>query len=183
MKRALPALLAAALLAACGSDDGDDGERAETVPATGDLAVFESPRIGFTFEYPDDLVAEKRPDERVLARVGVERGSRLNAIKVRQTSARELVPERYLDQFQRDFERSVGAVEKREERIGELDVGVLEFGDTIKRAGETVSFTSSSYFFTGGGRTWQLECIADDEHRQAIDAACRIALGSVDFTG
>jgi hypothetical protein len=183
VKRALPALLAAALLAACGSDDGDDGERAETVPAAGDLAVFQSPRIGFTFEYPDDLVAEKRPRERVLARVGVARGSRLNAIKVRQTSARELGPERYLDEFQRDFERSVGAVEKREERIGELDMGVLEFSDSIQRDGEAVSFTSSSYFFTGAGRTWQVECIADAQHRQKIDAACRIALGSVDFTG
>lgn len=183
MKRALPVLLSAALLAACGSDDGDDGERAETVPGAGDLAVFESPRIGFTFEYPDGLVAEKRPRERVLARVGVERGSRLNAIKVRQTSARELGPERYLDEFQRDFERSVASVEKREERIGELDMGVLEFGDTIERGGETVSFTSSSYFFTGAGRTWQIECIADAQHRQEIDAACQIALGSVDFTG
>jgi hypothetical protein len=185
VKRALPVLLAGALLAACGSDDDDgegDGEWAETAPAAGELARFESPRIGFTFEYPAEFAAERRPREQVLARVGIERGSRLNAIKVRQTAARELGPERYLDEFQRDFERTVGAVEKREERIGELDMGVLEFEDTVDRGGQTVEFTSSSYFFTGAGRTWQVECIADVEHQAAIDAACRTALGSVDFT-
>ena len=185
MKRALPVLLAAALLAACGSDDDDgnrNGERAETAPAASELARFESPRIGFTFEYPAEFAAEKRPRERVLARVGIERGSRLNAIKVRRTAARELGPERYLDEFQRDFERTVGAVEKREERIGQLDMGVLEFEDTVERGGQIVEFTSSSYFFTGAGRTWQLECIADTAHRAEIDAACRIALESLDFT-
>lgn len=183
MKRALPALLAAALVAACGGDDDDrDGERAETAPAGGELARFESPRIGFTFEYPADFAAERRPRERVLARVGIERGSRLNAIKVRQTAPRELGPERYLDEFQRDFERTVGSVEKREERIGDLDMGVLEFEDTVARKGQTVEFTSSSYFFRGAGRTWQVECIADAAHRAEIEAACRIALESVDFT-
>ena len=184
MKRALPVLLAAALLAACGSDHDDgngDDERGETAPVAGELARFESPRIGFTFEYPADFAAERRPRERVLARVGIERGSRLNAIKVRQTAARELGPERYLDEFQRDFERTVGAVEKREERIGDLEMGVLVFEDTVERGGRSVEFTSSSYFFTGAGRTWQVECIADTTHSEEIDAACRIALESVQF--
>ena len=48
-------------------------------------------------------------------------------------------------------------VETREERIGDLDMGVLEV--------EARDFTSSSYFFTGDGQTWQVECIADAEHR------------------
>ena len=174
-------MLVAALAAGCGSDDGDD-ERAATTPSARDLARFESPRVGFTFEYPKDLVAEKRPREQVLARLAVERGSRLNAIKIRRTARRELRPERYLDEFRRDFERTVGTVEKREERIGALEAGVLEFEDTVEHGGEMVEFKSSSYFFGGAGQTWQLECIADPEHRSAIERACRTALESVDFS-
>jgi hypothetical protein len=184
VKRVLWLGLAVAIAAGCGGDDGDDkdgGDRAETPSAGSDLARFESPRIAFTFEYPEDFIAEKRPRERVLARVGIERGSRLNAIKVRRTANSELEPDRYLDEFQRDFERTVGAVEKRRERVGDLDTGVLEFEDSVKRGGETVGFKSSSYFFKGGGQTWQLECIADDEHRDEIDGACRTALESVNF--
>ena len=182
--RVLPLVLAATFLAACGSDDDDGkgaGEPAETSPTGVEVALFESPRIPFTFEYPADFAAERRPRERVLARVGVDRGSRLNAIKVRRTSARVLSPRRYAD-LERDLERTVGSVERRSERIGARDVGVLEFSDAVEQAGKTVRFRSSSYFFTGAGRTWQIECIADAAHRAAIDAACRIALGSVDFT-
>jgi len=179
--RAFSLFLVALLAAGCGSDDrGEDGGAEPATPAAG-LARFESPRIGFTFDYPEDLTAEKRPRERVLARVGVERGSHLNAIKVRRTARRELEPERYLDEFERDFERTVGTVEKREERIGALDTGVLEFEDAVQRGGEMVEFTSSSYFFKGAGRTWQIECIADAEHRAQIEAACRTALESVQF--
>ena len=86
-----------------------------------------------------------------------------------------------MDEFQRDFERTVGKVDKREERIGNLDTGVLEFDDSVKRGGETVEFKSASYFFKGGGQTWQVECIADTGHRQQIEDACRTALESVDF--
>ena len=184
MKRGFSLVLAAVIAAGCGSDDGDEGDegdRGKHAPPAGDLARFESRRIAFTFEYPKDFTAEKRPRENVLARVAVRRGSRLNAIKVRRTARRELRPERYLDEFQRDFERTVGAVEKREERIGDLDAGVLEFEDSVEQGGEKVDFRSSSYFFTGGGQTWQLECIADAKHRAAIEAACKTALETVDF--
>jgi hypothetical protein len=58
---------------------------------------------------------------------------------------------------------------------------VLEFDDAIESGGEMVEFTSSSYFFKGAGRTWQIECIADAEHRAQIEAACRTALESVQF--
>jgi hypothetical protein len=180
MKTVLSLGLAAVIAAGCGGDDSDEGERTDAQP-NGDLVRFESPRIGFTFEYPKDFVAEKRPSEGVLARVGVKRGSPLNAIKVRRTARRELGPERYLDEFRRDFERTVGKVDKRKERIGELDTGVLEFEDSVKRRGEVVELRSSSYFFAGAGNTWQIECFSDSEHRQQIDDACRIALQSVDF--
>ena len=66
------------------------------------------------------------------------------------------------------------SVDTREDQVGDLDVGVLEV------AGK--DFNSSSYFFTGAGRTWQLECLSDDEQRAKIDAACRVALGSIDFS-
>ena len=170
MKRGLWLAFAVLLLQGCGSDDDPVETRHEVVEQH---RTFASPRIPFTFDYPKDLVAEKKPREDVLAEVAVERGSRLNAIKVRRTARRELEPGRYLEEFRRDFERSVGAVEKRRERIGDLDMGVLEF--------ETPKFGSSSYFFTGGGQTWQVECIADAQHRAEIAAACKTALESVDF--
>jgi hypothetical protein len=176
VKRGLSLFLAAAFLAACGSDDGDDGARTGTTTAAAEPAEpvrFKSDRIPFTFEYPQDFAAEKQPRARVLARVGVERGRRLNAIQVRRTARGELRPKRYLDEFKRDLEGTVRTVATREERIGGLDVGVLAVEDS--------DFTSSSYFFTGAGQTWQLECIADSEHRQVIEEACRTALASVEF--
>ena len=174
MKRGLALFLAAAFLPGCGSDDGDDETVAETTQPPAERAVFESNRLGFTFEYPDDLAVDRRPPPPVLARVAVRRRDRLNAIQVRQTARRELRPTRYLDEFRRDLERSVESVETREEQVGDLDVGVLEV--------EGGDFTSSSYFFAGAGRTWQLECLSDDEHRAKIDEACRIALGSIAFS-
>ena len=183
MRKAFWLALAAAIAAGCGGDNGDGsdgGDRSESPPSSG-LAALRVARVGFTFEYPKELVAEKQPREKVLASVAVERGSRLNAIKVRRTAQRELEPERYLDEFQRDFERTVGTVAKREERIGDLNAGVLEFEDSVKLGDETVDFKSASYFFKGGGQTWQVECIADAEHQQQIQDACRTALGSVDF--
>jgi hypothetical protein len=177
VRKGLWLAFAVMLLSGCGSDD----DHPDAAPRADKLNTFASPRIPFTFDYPKHFVAEKRPREQVLARVGVKRGSRLNAIKVRRTARRALNPDRYLGDFQRDFQRSVGTVEKHEERIGDLDTGVLEFDDRVKEGGEKVEFRSSSYFFTGAGQTWQLECIADAEYRAEIDAACRTALESVDF--
>ena len=181
MLRAFSLFLVAVVAAGCGSDDSDEGDRAASAPPPAGLARFESPRIAFTFEYPKDFTAEKHPRENVLARVALEPGSRLNAIKVRRTARRELGPERYLDEFQRDFQRTVGTVEKRKELIGDLETGVLVFEDSVERGGDAVDFRSTSYFFKGAGKTWQIECIADAEHEPEIDAACRTALESVEF--
>ena len=151
--------------------------RRDPVRARESSPTFESPRIAFTFDYPKDFVAEKRPREQVLARVAVERGSRLNAIKVRRTARRALAPALPRRLQARLRARRSARSTTREERIGDLDTGVL----VESRAGGDDEFTSSSYFFTGAGQTWQLECIADAEHRAEIDAACRTALESVDF--
>jgi len=180
-------ILAVALAAGCGSDDEPPpkGERAPdtaTVPnPRAQLLVLHADRIPFTFQYPESLTTRRRPRGRVLAQVGVTPDGNLNAIKVRRTARRELPPDRYLDDFRRDFERAVGGVEQHEEEIAGLEVGVLEFSDSVRRGGRSVDFTSASYFFTGGGGTWQLECIADERHRERIDAACRAALESIRF--
>ena len=184
MKRALPIILACGLLAGCGSDDdGEDGadEGAPTTQEPVQTERFRSGQIGFTFEYPGDLTPRRRPQEDVLAQVSVEPGEPLNAIKIRRTSDRELDADSYLDEFQRDFERTVGTVEQREDEIGDLDVGVLEFEDDVELGGETVEFRSTSYFLVGGGRTWQVECIAASEQRERIERACATVLESVEF--
>ena len=64
-------------------------------------------------------------------------------------------------------------MDTREDRVGELELGVLEVKDG--------DFASVSYFFTGAGRTWQVECIADPEHEERTEAACRAAVESVEF--
>lgn len=171
------------LIAGCGSDDDESGGGSETSADTAAAAaVFESDEVGFTFEYPEEYVAETTPVGPILGQVSVEKGGKVNAIKVRKTADQELGTERYLEEFQRDFERTVGTVERREDTVGDLDVGILEFEDSFEETpGETVEFTSTSYFFVGGGKTWQLECIADAEHKTEIDEACTNALESVSF--
>lgn len=186
MKRALSAILAAVLLAGCGSDGDSDDTVAETTPRdretpapSADTAVFEANGVGFTFRYPKDLVREE-PDG-VLGQVSLAKGEFFNAIKVREAADRELSPDRYLEDFRRDFERRVDEVEKREETIGDLRVGVLEFQDSHSDEGERIEFKSASYFFIGAGRTWQVECVTEDEHEEEIDSACRTALESIAF--
>jgi hypothetical protein len=181
VRKALAIASVALLAAGCGSDDGSEGGDGDsTGPGPGN-ALFEARGVGFTFEYPKRLVAQKRPQGKVLGQVSVERGGVLNAIKVRRTADRELGPERYLAEFKRDFERSVGRVERSEETAGELELGVLSFEHSAPLGGKRVRFSSSSYFFAGGGRTWQIECIADTAHRTQIEEACKLALGSIRF--
>jgi hypothetical protein len=187
VKRALSAVLTAVLLAGCGSDGDDDGTQAETDTADrgspappADTALFEAKDVGFTFRYPKDFVLEQ--PEGVLGQVSLTRGAFFNAIKVRRAADRELTPDRYLDDFRRDFDRRVGEVEKRTETVGPVEAGVLSFEDEVERGGETIEFNSTSYFFAGGGGTWQVECVAEPENRDEIADACRTALESVAFT-
>src|SRR5688572_7290722 len=185
------AVVVAALLAGCGSDD-DDGENGETAAETTadttvetpapapDTVVFRADGVGFTFSYPEEYVREKPTG--VLGQVSLEKGEFFNAIKVREAADRELPPARYLEDFQRDFAERVGKVERRIETVGGLETGVLEFDDSHSEKGkDRVEFTSTSYFFTGAGRTWQVECVAEAEQREEIDSACRAVLESVNF--
>lgn len=189
MKRAVSAVLAVALLAGCGSDGDDGDDPVDTRATTADepapeaeTALFRAKDVAFTFQYPKDFAAETKPEAQVLGQVSVDPDGRLNAIKVRRTADRELKTRDYLDEFQRDFARTVGEVAKREEVIAGRPTGVLEFTDSVEQDGEAVEFTSTSYFFRGGGGTWQLECIADEAHEDEIDDACRGALDSLAFT-
>ena len=68
---------------------------------------------------------------------------------------------------------------ERSEFVREVQTGA--FLVALRAKGETVRFTSTSYFFSGAGRTWQIECVAEPEAAAEIDAACREALESVDF--
>jgi len=187
VKTALSALLATAMIAGCGSSGDGDGDgtggstKTDSPTPSADTAVLESKPVAFTFEYPNSFEAQTKPQGEVLGQVSVEPDGRLNALKIRKTADRELGPDRYLDEFQRDFERTVGTVEKHTETVGELNTGVLEFTDQLEQDDKKVEFTSTSYFFKGGGGTWQLECIADSEHGDEIDDACRAALESVEF--
>jgi hypothetical protein len=188
VKSAVSAVLVAALLVGCGSggDDDDPAETraetaAETPPPSADTARFETASVGFTFEYPKDFAVETKPRGDVLGQVSLDPRGGLNALKVRETADRRLRPKDYLEEFRRDFARTVGKVDKRVETIGGLETGVLVFEDSVEQDGETVELTSSSYFFSGAGRTWQLECIADDDHREEIAEACGAALESVEF--
>ena len=187
MKRTVTAVVVAALLGACGSDDEDADDNpttaetnVETVaPAPApDKAVFRAGDVGFTFEYPKDYVRQEPAG--TLGQVAPERGQFFNAIKVREAADRELEPERYLEDFRRDFARRVGNVERRMETFGEIETGVLEFEDSHRtKGGERVEFTSTSYFFTGAGRTWQVECVAEADQEEEIDSACEAALESL----
>lgn len=175
MKRAVFAVAAALLLAACGSDDdrvdGDGtttrGERAAPRPAT---ARLDAKRVGFTFEYPARFAVSRGSG--AIVRVSRRRGDRFNTINVRRVAGPN-PPRGYVDDFRRDFAREVGEVGKRRERFGDLEVVVLEFTEP--------AFSSRSHFFTGAGGTWQVECVAGREHRAQMDRACKIALGSVRF--
>lgn len=190
MKLGLSVALAALFVGACGSG-GDDAETTATSPSAGatetsaggpESPLFKAKQVGFTFRYPRGFTATTKARDQVLGQVSLEPDARLNAIKVRETADRELKPDRYLDEFRRDFSRSVGNVDERREKVGDLDTGVLQFDDTADLHGEKVGFSSTSYFFAGAGRTWQVECIADEQHADEIADACRDALESVEFT-
>ena len=154
MKKGLALFLAAAFLAACGSGNDGDGAGRDPVettpPGAGPVVRFHQQGVPFTFDYPDNL-----------------------EVRVRRTARTELRPRRYLGEFKRDLEGEVRSVDTREERVGDLDMGVLEV--------EGGDFTSVSYFFTGAGRTWQVECTAKPERRQRMEADCRTAVESIDF--
>lgn len=179
--------LAAVSIAGCGSDDDEPARGTGASSLSADRAVLRSPALGFTFEYPKGLAATERSKgskrrARVLAQVSVAENGRFNSIKIRKTADREFGPERYVKGFQRAFAADAdGEVDTRQATVGDLETAIIEFDDSVNHRDPPVEFRSTSYFFTGGGKTWQMECIAEPEHREEVADICRGALESVEF--
>ena len=179
------AAAAAALLAGCGGDD-DKGESSPATPATTTTAAapaepeantFESADVGFTFTYPDGFEQVDDPgDGKVLASVSPTPDDARNGLKVRQTSAQELVFDSYSGQISAQFEEQLGTkVDVRTESVGGIDFGIMEW--------RAQGLHSTSWFFIASGKTWQLECLSAASQRDAVDAACEEAVGSIEPTG
>jgi hypothetical protein len=169
---ALPLLL---VLAGCGGGGGS-GTTSESGAKT-----FNAPDVAFTFEIPEGLTQSNQDMDKVLARVSPDPSDVNSAIKIRQASAQELPHSAYLDQFRRQFQQQVGPVAKAMERHSDIQMGVLSFDQPVTLRGERTRVNSKSYFFTGGGKTWQLECVSTSKHKAKVDAACRQAIDSIKF--
>ena len=173
----------AALLAGCGGDDDDKDSNssastpAATETAAADANTFDAADIGFTFSFPDGFEQVDEPgDGKVLAAVTSTPGDVRNGLKVRQTSEQELTFESYSGQISSQFEDQLGTkVDVSTESIEGTDFGIMEW--------QAQGLHSTSYFFIAGGKTWQLECLATAPQRDAIDAACEEAVGSIEPKG
>lgn len=182
------ALALAAGLGACG--DGESGKPGAATTGTATTAAgptFRAADVGFTFSYPKGFKQVDEPnDGKVLAEVTPTPGDVKNAIKVRKTGDTELPFASYAPQFRSQFEAQLGVkLSQREETHGGISFGVLEwskpFAYTDLGQRKTTRLSSASWFFAGAGKTWQIECISDSDHRAEIDAACRQAIGSIRF--
>lgn len=176
----LLALSAVAALALAGCGGGDDGGGSATPPATtattattaSEANTLESAEIGFTFTYPKEW-EETSEGGKVLAAVTPTPGDAQNGIKVRKTSDQELPFASYSGQIAAQFEDQLGTkVDVATETIGGTDMGVMTWS--------TKGLHSASYFFTASGRTWQVECLSTAEHRDDVDSACELAVGSIE---
>jgi hypothetical protein len=177
-------LLAVLALSACGSDD--DGDEKDSAAKKQDTkaqggTTFEASDVGFTFSHPAEFKQDDSDEGKVLARVKLDEE---NGFNIRKTSDQEVTPSFYLDEFERDFERSpeVGDVEKRTERHSGQEMGVLVIADAPSAVpGSKERIRAEEYFFAGKGNTWQLECLSTKEKRSEVDAACAQALESIKF--
>ena len=173
---AIAALLSALALAACGSDDdGGDNEPAEKKPAAQSEGgtTFEASDVGFTFEHPEEFKQENADQGKIIATLKLDEENGLN---IRKSSDQALPPSFYLDEFERDFERSpdVGDVQKKTTRYGGRETGVLVIPDAPSAVpGSKERVRAEEYFFAGDSKTWQLECLSTEEKRSEVDAACK----------
>ena len=144
-----------------------------------DERTLHAPRLPFTFRYPPAFRASAPQRGPILALVALDPR---DALAVRRTSERELDPEQYLAGLRAGFARQgLRATQRRERRAGR-DVGVLsvDLPATNPAAGGRTALHTTSYFFAGGGGTWQLECRAA-ARRVEVGRACRMALSTLRF--
>ena len=136
-------------------------------------------RLPFTFSYPPAFRASAPAQGPIYAQVALDAR---DALAVRRTSARELDPDQYLDGLRAGFVRQGLVVVQRRERHSGRDMGVLavDVPASNPAAGGRTPLHTTSYFFAGGGGTWQLECRAASR-RAEVGRACRPALASLRF--
>jgi hypothetical protein len=182
----LLSVLALALLAGCGGDEPSGSTTTTTATtAAADGTAFTADDVGFTFAYPDGFEQVDDPnDGDVLATVTPTPNDPKNGLKIRETAKTELEFASYSETIRAQFEDQLGVeVAMREESQGDRKLGVMAWSKrfTYTDLGQeaTTQLKSTSYFFTAGGRTWQLECLSATEQRAAIDAACAQALASI----
>jgi hypothetical protein len=195
--RQAAAVLVVAALGGCGGGGEKHGgggatapaatAPAATVPAAKSGTTFEAGDVPFTFAYPAGFKQIDEPhDGKVIATVTPTPDDVKNGLKIRKVADTALPFSSYRDQFKRQFEGDLGTtVKATTETHGGTEFGVLTFTKdlTYQDLGEekTTELHSESYFFTGAGKAWQLECISAAEHRTEIDKACAEALGSLSF--
>lgn len=196
----VPAVLSVALLAGCGGGEKSAGSAATatttaapgpatatTTAAPGPAAAagrFEAEDVAFTFSYPEELQRVDEDDDKQVALLTPDQNDVKNGIKISVVSEQAQPFESYIDTFQEQFESDLGvAVEQRREQHGDYPMGVLEWTDdyTYQDLGEqkTTQLKSTSYFFVGGGKAWQIECLSDPEGRDVIEAACAQILETI----
>lgn len=168
----------ALIVAGCGDSDSDSATvaPAKTQAAPPSAATFTDSDVTFTFEYPRSFKQLDQPDKGdALASVTPVPGDKQNAIKVRQMAAQELPFASYVAEIRQQFADELKTeVSQREESSGDLPLGILEW--------RTAGLHSINYMFAGGGKTWQLECLSRADHRREIEAACKQAIASIEFT-
>ena len=173
MKLATPALLAALalalLVAACGG--GDD-----TPPGT----RVEPKGVPFTFIVPDDF-----RNRRVRPRFS--RGSKplavyaldpWNLVDVRKSADRAIALDDVATQIEGSLkELGFPKAKAKRESHGGRDYVVFTVANTI--GGRPT--TSTVYFFSGAGGTWEVECQSTTEHADRVNKACDGVVRSIRF--
>lgn len=171
-----------------GSEDQQASAPSKGAEESAQGPTFKAADVGFTFKYPEGFQQVDEPnDGEVLASVTPAPGDVNNGLKIRSTSEQELPFSSYASQLRTQFETQLATkINQREEKRGGVDLGVLEWSKPYTKTdlGEkkTIRLHSMSYFFAGGGKTWQLECLSSQDHRSDIDEACQQASGSIEFT-
>lgn len=185
-------LAALAFAAGCGGDETEKGSSTAAATSTAAAAAepegntFKAADVGFTFAYPDGFEQVDEPnDGKALATVTPEPGNIRAGLKIRQTSDEKLEFASYSGSIRDQFEDQLGVkVQMRTVNEGAREFGILEWNRdvTYQDLGQevTTNVRSQSWFFTTGEKTWQLECLSDTDHREAIDAACEQAIGSLE---
>ncbi|HEY8640268.1 MAG TPA: hypothetical protein VIL53_07155 [Solirubrobacterales bacterium] len=187
--RSILALAAVALpVSGCGggSDSAHPARTAKgSTVQTG--STFRAADVGFTFQIPRGFKQVDEPnDGKALASVTPAPGDVNNGLKIRKTADQELPFLSYAGKLRAQFEQQLATkVSERTQTVGALKLGILEWRRAYTKTDlgqeKTVMLHSTSYFFAGDGKTWQLECLSSQDHRSDIDRGCRQAISSIKF--